>query len=204
MKLDQAIEHHLSQHAAQHYDLLRDDPEFAPWLGSALGSRGEKRLDRYIRQVKDRLAARAKRRAAPFARTWTPTSSHIEDAPDETGPFSDEAAAVLSYAELQDETRLTLGLLRTALEACVNAHGEIVNEQRFLKLLRAHRETITASANLARRFSADVRDPSVIDRVINRALQESSGDPARAHALIQDISEIVRETGGLAAVGASK
>src|ERR1700712_4789471 len=54
-KLKKAIEAHLRSYGSRHYDRLRDDPEFAPFIGTHRGEAGDKRLDRLTRDAKTPL-----------------------------------------------------------------------------------------------------------------------------------------------------
>ncbi len=203
LRLDHAIAQHLREHGSQFYDLLRDDPAFTAWIGAHLGCRGEKRLDRYISEVKAREAERPKRRHAPMLRDHGRRPMVNGPAEDATAPrpFSDAAAPAISYEELQRATRRDLDVIERALEGCLDEYGAISDEALFFKLRRERRETIKLTADLAKRFSADVRDPAVLNRVMERVLQDCSGEPVKARNLLDDINEIIRGAGGLAASG---
>lgn len=203
LKLDRAIERHLSEHRSRHYDLLRRDPNFAPWIGAALGSRGEKRLDRYIREVKERLARRGRRRVATQQlHEVQPNGARgsAYDAEDVGAPLAG-AGPAFSYEELQASNRRILTALERAMEDCRDDEGAIVHYDRYTKLSREHRARQITTAELLKRYSADSRDPSLLNRVVALLLEAHSGDPEQARALIQTISELVRETGGIAAIG---
>ncbi|CAN7422355.1 hypothetical protein LJR219_002712 [Phenylobacterium sp. LjRoot219] len=207
LKLDRAIADHLKVHGARHYDLLRDDPAFAPWIGSHLGARGEKRLDRAIRDVRRFQMKKLGRGAAP-------TALAVDDALDAAAGeplehpagspvqrFAAVGAAVVSYDELQGELRRGRRQLEAMMAACLNEDGEPVKPDLYLKLSRERRALITDSANLAKRYHADLNSQAVMERVLARVLEAHAGDPEGAHALITDISNIIRDATGIAATG---
>jgi hypothetical protein len=199
LRLDRAIGEHLREHGARHYDLLRDDPLYSAWIGSHLGARGEKRLDRYISEVKGREAKRSRTRVTAESRCECLAAHSCSEAAATLQTMSQAAAPALSYEELQRAARRDLALLERALSACIGPNGEILAPNHFFKLRRERRDTLRLSADLARRFSADVSAPIVMERVIERALHEGSGDPERARAMLEDINCILRDAGGLAA-----
>jgi hypothetical protein len=207
LKLDQAIAEHLRVHRARFYDLLRDDPQFAPWIGTHLGARGEKRLDRYIRDVRGRQATKARRHAMPALVAAGDASAAVQyEAADNPGvspadPFVAAGAAVVSYAELQGDLRRRRGQLERMIAAGLNELGEAEDPDLYVKLSREHRALVTDSANLAKRYHADMQSEHVIRNVLDRVLNEFADDAARAGELITDLNKIFRETTGIAATG---
>jgi|GEM_PF-4464830 len=207
LKLDHAIANHLRDHGARYYDLLRDDPAFAPWIGTHLGARGEKRLDRAIADVrrfqKKKLARGAASTAAAVEVSHVPMVVGPLDhlAGDPAQRFAAAGSPIVSYDELQGDLRRRRWQLEAAMSACLNEDGEAVKPDLFLKLSREHRALVTDSANLAKRYQADLNSKAVVDRVLDRVLKEHADDPQSAQALIADISKIIRDTGGIAATG---
>lgn len=210
LKLDHAIADHLRTHGARHYDLLRDDPAFAPWIGSHLGARGEKRLDRAIRDAR-------RFQKKKLGRSASSTALAVDDALDAaagepSGPpagspaqrFAAVGAAVVSYDELQGELRRGRRQLEAMMAACLNEDGEPAKPDLYLKLSRERRALINDSANLAKRYHADLNSQAVMERVVARVLEAHADDPQHAQALIADISNIIRETTGIAATGESE
>lgn len=207
LKLDRAIDDHLRAHGSRHYDLLRDNPAFAPWIGSHLGARGEKRLDRAIRDVRLAQKKKLRRTAASTARAADAALEaaacepldHSQDSPAQR--FAAVGSAVVSHDELQGELRGRRRHLKAMMDACLNEDGEVENFDRYLRLSREHRALVTDSANLAKRYHADLNSKAVMERVVARVLKDHAGDPDGGHALIADISNIFRDTTGIAAIG---
>lgn len=207
LKLDHAIAHHLRAHGARHYDLLRDDPAFAPWIGFHLGARGEKRLDRAIADVR-RFQKKKLSRSAAAADRGLEVDPDIgaHEPPDfaQASPaqrLAGAGAAIISYDELQSDLRRRRRRLEAAMDACLNEHGETVKPDLYLKLSREHRALVADSASLAKRFHADINSQVVLERVITRVLHAHADDPQSARALLTDINNIVQGAGGIAATG---
>jgi hypothetical protein len=207
LKLDQAIANHQRVHGSRFYDLLRDDPQFAPWIGTHLGARGEKRLDRAIREVRRVQSKKMARRVGPVPQAAEAAAgvvgpeSTVDLPPEPAEMFVAAGAAVVSYAELQGDLRRRRGQLERMIAACLNELGEAVDPALYLKLSREHRALVTDSANLAKRYHADMQSEHVIRNVLDRVLNEFADDPARAGGLITDLNKIFRETTGIAATG---
>src|SRR5262245_913665 len=72
LKLTHLIAEHLRTHGSARYEDLRDRPAFAPWFGSHLGHRGEKRFDRLVKSVKRNQPRKTARRS-------TSDPSHFEE-----------------------------------------------------------------------------------------------------------------------------
>jgi hypothetical protein len=210
LKLDQAIADHLRVHRARFYDMLRDDPQFAPWIGTHLGARGEKRLDRYVGEVRARQARKARRNAMPALADAGDASAAVQyEAADSPGaspaePFVAAGAAVVSHAELQGDLRRRRAQLERLMAACLDELGEAADPALYLKLSREHRALVTDSANLAKRYHADMQSEHVIRSVLDRVLNEFADDPARAGGLITDLNKILREATGIAATGGER
>lgn len=210
LKLDHTIADHLRAHGARHYDLLRNDPAFAPWIGTHLGERGKKRLDRAIRDVRRFQKQKMHGRSAPPT-AWaaddasnTAARDPLDDlAVEPTQRFAAVGAAVISYDELQEELRRRRWQLERAMGRCLDEDGDPVKPDLYLKLSREHRALINDSANLAKRYHADLNSKAVMERVVSRLLEERADDPQSAHAIIDHISNVFRETTGIAATGES-
>jgi hypothetical protein len=202
LKLDRAIADHLKAHDARYYDLLRDDPAFAPWIGTHLGARGEKRLDRAIADVRRFQKQKLARKAAPIAHpadeaaadaTAVPTGHLMQDPAQR---FATAGAAVLSYEELQDRFRQRQRQLDCAIEACLNEAGEPIDPRLFLQLIREERALVAESAELAKRYYADLNSKDVVQGV----LKGLAVDPTHARALQRDIDNVFHRATGLAAI----
>jgi hypothetical protein len=205
LKLNQTIADHLRLHRSQFYDLLRDDPQFAPWIGTHLGARGEKRLDRAIADVRRVQKQKLARKAAVIAHPADEAAETVQLNPpdpviaDPAHRLAAAGSAVVSYDELQGDLRRRRRQLERAMDVCLDEDGEVADPGLFLKLSREHRATVTDSANLAKRFHADVHSEAFLERVLGRMLQ--GHDPEAARALIAELSNIFRETTGIAATG---
>lgn len=207
LKLDHAIADHLRAHGPRYYDLLRDDPTFAPWIGSHLGARGEKRLDRAIADVRRFQRKKLSRSAAAPGQASEADAEIIARVPPDlvsSSPaqrLAGAGAAVMSYDELQGDLRQRRLQLETTIKRCLNEDGEVVKPELYLKLSREHRALIADSASLSKRFHADMNSEAVLERVIQRMLEAHADDPQRARALISDLNDIIHGAGGIAAMG---
>jgi hypothetical protein len=206
LQLDRAIADHLRAYGSRYYDLLRDDPMFAAWLGTHLGARGEKRLDRAIAAVRRVQKKKPARHLPPMVQgadvegdaVSYGAADHIGDPAER---FAAAGSAVVSYDELQGDLRRRRWQLEREMRACQIEGGGIVDPGLYLKLSREHRALVTDSASLAKRFHADAHSQAVLERVLDRMLNEHAEEPERARAIIADISNIFRETTGIAATG---
>lgn len=208
MKLEAAILKHRRAHGSGRYDLLRDDPLFSPWIGSHLGHRGEKRLDRAISALEQGPAQRAKRTIHPRPIVFAELAEPLKAAPG-AEPLVEEFAepllaggtAPLSHEELQAWVRKSEARLVRAIDDCFDQNGTLVNRD-FYKLHAEYRATLRDGAALARSFNEDMHSAGVIGQVLARVSQECGGDPKKLRALSDDLSNIHRDATGLAAARA--
>lgn len=203
VKLDHAIADHLRTHGARHYDLLREDPAFALWIGAHLGARGEKRLDRAIAEVRRFQKKKLARSAASTAPAAVASPDLAAPAPtdDPVQQFTAAGSAVISYTELQAELRRRRAQLEAAMEGCLNEDGEAVRPELFVTLSREHRALVADSAKLAKGFHADFNSQAALERLMQRLLRDHADDPQSARTLIADINNIIHGTSGIAATG---
>lgn len=205
LELDREIIRHRREHGSRHYELLREDRRFAPWIGLHRGDAGEKRLDRYIAELRQnqprKMGGEAKALANPSATTELSCPGQGLANPGGAASFLDGGAAVMSYAELQAGFRATRIWLEQAMMACENELGEIAKPEEALRFSRELRAVLRDSAALTRSFHADLNSEAFMGRVIERVEAEHPDDPDKARELQADIHQIFADCGGLAAIG---
>jgi hypothetical protein len=205
LKLDHAIADHLRTHRSRFYDLLRDDPAFAPWIGTHLGARGEKRLDRAIADVRRFQKQKLARKAAPSGRPADDADDFapldpVDHSTSGAQRLSTAGAAVLSYEELQARSRKRLRQLDRAIDACVNEDGEPVDPRLFAQLVKQEQAVQADSVQLSKSYYADLNTKDVVQGVLKRLEVELAANPERAAALVRDIDDVFRRANGLAAI----
>lgn len=207
LKLDQAIADHLRTHGARHYDLLRDNPAFAPWLGSHLGARGEKRLDRAIRDLRCAKAKRLGRGAIAAAGAGAVAQEGAARDPADTladdpaQRVASAGAAVVSYDELQAELRLHRSQIQRAIAECLDEDGVLQHPLLFMKLSRELRALVSDSANLTKRYHGDLNSEAAVKQLLDAIIASHVEQPQKALKLIEQINTIIHGTGGIAATG---
>jgi hypothetical protein len=203
LALDEAIEAHLKTHGRNYYDLLRGDARFSPWIGSHLGARGEKRLDRYIRAVNLAAAEQRKRRADRASRPAHQTALILSDgeeaAPEQlAAKLAHAGNAVFSVDELQGEYRLQLFQLEQAIEGALNPDGTVRDRDTFVKLLREKRAVVRDSATLAKQFHTAANASETIRRFLDRLLATAGAEPHLVPAISQAFAGAFHDQTGLA------
>jgi hypothetical protein len=206
LQLDRAIADHLPAYGSRYYDLLRDDPMFAAWLGTHLGARGEKRLDRAIADVRRVQKQKLARKAAVIAHPAEDADDFAPRAPIDhstEGPvqrFATAGAAVLSYEELQERLSKRLWQLGRVIDALVDENGEPTDPRLFAQLLKHEQALQAESVQLSKSYYADLNTKDVIEGMVSRVAVELEIAPERAPALMHDINEAFRRANGLAAI----
>jgi hypothetical protein len=202
LKLDQAIAEHLRVHRSRFYDLLRDDPRFAPWIGTHLGARGEKRLDRAIAEVRRVQKQKMARKAAPVA---GPADDADDFAPLDPprGPaqrLATAGAAALSYEEFQERSGKRLRQLGRLIDDIVDEDGKPTDPRLFAQLLKQEQALQAESVQLSKSYYADLNTKDVMQGVLARLAVELAANPERAPSLMHDINDVFRRANGLAAI----
>jgi chorismate mutase len=207
-KLRKAIEAHLRSYGSRHYDRLRDDPEFAPFIGTHRGEAGDKRLDRLIRDVKSTLPS-LRRSSRVFDDVADDPSAHgrgrqeserTTSVPASTAQIlAGTRAAIVGYAQVQHLLEQHLPILDRAIADLHNELGECTDDSKLAVLLRERRATVKDMAALAAQSLATLASSACLERVFERLAAEHPDDPERTRALLGDINDIMRECGGLPA-----
>lgn len=198
-ELEAAVLEHRREHGSRHYELLRDDPRFAPWTGTHLGDRGEKYFDRVVALVKRALArkARLKRRHlaeddAALARPFETNAADVAKTPlspaDTNVAFSDLLGDLC-------EQRLTL---RAELAACLDDDGSIVDGKRYYRALPELVRVNKGIADLSKQFGA-LKAGEGADALLGLLLKKFDDQPERVDALIAEFNDLIRHQSGLAA-----
>jgi len=207
--LRRRIDAHLRTHGSRNYDLLREDPEFAPYIGKHLGAAGEKKLDRLISDVRATIpglrsrdpARSASVGKADVAEPRVPQASRavatINVSPAQI--LSGGAMAVVGFRELQLLYEYALPDLDRAIRDCRNADGELTDGDLLVKLHRERRATVDALGRLQDMFLGGLSKSALMERMIERVLAEQPDDPDRARAFRADVSAIFHEFAGLPA-----
>lgn len=208
-ELDCAIVRHHERYGAHDYKLLQDDPRFAPWIGTHRGYAGEKRLDRYVAELRGHQPkAMRKRRvggeAEPEPQPLPSVIASITEAPSAGSTLMDlmsAGAAPISLQTLQADLGTTLARLRQALSAGVNEYGEIKNPRVYASLVGQQIATAKAAAELSRRFHEDASSEAMMQSLLHRVLRYVPDDPDVRAALKRDGNALFREFRGLPATG---
>jgi hypothetical protein len=207
--LRRRIDAHLRTHGSRNYDLLREDPEFAPYIGKRLGAAGEKKLDRLIRDVRATIPALRSRRPA---RSGSIGEADVAEARVLQAPravevinvspaqiLSGGAMAVVGFRELQLLHEQALPDLDRAIRDCRNEKGDLTDGDLLAKLYRERRATVDSMGKLHDTFMGGLSKSALMQRLIERVLAEQPDDPDRARAFRADINAILREFAGLPA-----
>jgi hypothetical protein len=203
LNLERRIEAHLRTHGNRNYHLLREDPEFAPFIGKDLADKGEKKLDRLIaklRKTRPSIRAGALRGAMPAEKAqdqqWTPPAVEVLPAT-RAEILSGSQHAILGYDELQALVAQTLPRLRGAINNLHNERGEVEHNGDLVKLAREYRETIKDIAALQQQILSAVNSTKFHKRLFERLGVEFQDEPDRARNLFADLHELIRESGDL-------
>ena len=204
LELDREIIRHRSQHRSRFYDMLRDDPRFAPWIGSQRGCAGEKRLDRYIADLCRHQPKKMCTCAAAGASTRRAVAGASLDAVEEPWkPQLDVLAgggAAVSYEELQAGLRKRLELNELMTDACRNEFGEVTEKSLLMKLTAQYLALTAASPSLTKSLHRDLNSEPFIGRALARILQAAPDlPPEEIETLRAGLSRDFLESNGLGA-----
>ena len=204
LELDREIIRHRSQHQSRFYDVLRDDPRFAPWIGPQRGCAGEKRLDRYIadlckHQPRKMSACAAAGGSAPRAGVGAILDVVEEPSPPGLDVLAGGGAAV-TYEELQAGLRKRLKLNELMTDACRNEFGEVTDKSSLIKLTAQYLALTAASPSLTKSLHRDLSSAPFIGRALARILEAAPDLPAEeVEALRAGLSRDFLESNGLGA-----
>lgn len=199
--LEDRIEAHLRTHRNRGYDLLRDDPEFAPYIGKHLGDKGEKKLDRLIaklRKTRPSIRASALRGAPPAeqAQVQQRISPAVEVLPATRAEvLSGSQHAILGYDEIQSLFARTLPRIESAINNLHNEKGEVEHNGDLVKLAREYRETVKDIASMQQNMVSAVRTTKFLKGLFELLGREFLNEPERAHALFAGVHDLMRECG---------
>ncbi|MDP3173683.1 MAG: hypothetical protein Q8M88_04535 [Phenylobacterium sp.] len=209
LQLERAIFSHMRKHGSRHYDLLRDDPQFAPWIGTHLGPRGEKRLDRLINRLRSNQPIKVRQSTNPSLRN---SPSGAQQQPEVRPDHSPEcetyvltgATGALSYEEIEHQLRKLARNLEAVIKGCFNEYGEMTRPDLFFRSTREYRAILKAGADLAKSYNEQLNSDVFLKPLLERISQLKADDPKQADKLGEDIQELFLYAGGIAATKAGQ
>jgi hypothetical protein len=204
LELDREIIRHRSQHRSRYYDLLRNDPRFAPWIGSHRGCAGEKRLDRYIADLRKnqpkKMSASAAARAAAAAAGAGESADAVEELRTPRADVLAGGGAAVSYEELQVGLRKRLRLNELMTDQCINEFGEVTDKPLLVKLTAQYLVITAASPSLTKSLHHDLNSEPFVGRALARILQAAPDlPPEEIEALRAGLRRDFLEANGLGA-----
>lgn len=204
-ELRQAIQNHLDEHGATHYEAVRNDARFSRWFGTHLGYRGEKRFDRMVNEVRGHRATKANR-SARGAQARTDQSEGEAFAPQNHAQHKAEVidTGVISYAELQDTLRRQRISLERAVADCFNPDGVLTEPKLHAQLSRELRGVVRDSQNLIRQSVVTANSQAFVVGLTRRFLELSAGNPEQLATLQAAVNDTMQDHSGLAATGKFK
>lgn len=197
LKLAHLIAEHLRTHGSAKYVDLRDYPDFAPWFGTHLGHRGEKRFDRLVKSVKlsqPRKVSRRKREAGPQEALAAPSAEVV---PASAAQLLGHGGAA-SFEELQERFQRRLAQLQGALAACVNEYDEVIHLQIYSKLVDLERATVLGIGQLSKQYHDALTTGPMLETILGKLLPQQ--DPEKLSEVATAISEELRRSTGLRAI----
>jgi hypothetical protein len=202
-KLRRAVDAHLSQHRGSRYELLREHPDFRPYIGLALGETGRKRLTRLIAEVRATAPSLRRGGRESEARSTATEPPRAHAAPRPVSPViissADRVAGtgpvLFGYGQLQSIAERRLTELERAIDACINDVGEIVDLPTYLKLCHEQRAAVDSVAKLSDRFQAQLKSARFISG-LNQLIEREIA-PERREDIYDAIRALAAECGGL-------
>jgi hypothetical protein len=203
LKLHHAIAKHLSLYGGRKYDLLREDPEFRPYIGKHLGETGDKRLDRAVKEVRASLPKRRPGVSGQHGTATLRSAGAGEATPEEsvTQIFSAASASRIGFSELQSLIQERIPELKRHLAATQNEQGDLVSWQLYVKLSTELRQMTRTVAELGARFQAQLNTDEFLEGLDNCLAREFAAEPERFRELRGRINDLVAQCGGLPATG---
>lgn len=205
LELKHEIAAHLRLHGSAHYDRLREDPRFSPYIGAQLGETGDKRLDRLIAEVRRTVpSARRQRGPAEPAQNAAAEGLGGQGALPSSAPVIISPSAMISGAapvqvaidQLQGLVQRRLPELERAIGACMNDLGELVDHKFYLKLVQEQRATVQAVATLTDRLQAQLGSARFISGLMG-LVDRLAGTPEGREVARNEVRALAAECGGL-------
>lgn len=198
LELEAAVDAHLRRYDGQHYELLRDDPRFLAWIGTHLGDRGDKYLDRVIRKVRaaqTRLERLRDARHRPVGRAGPGGPSPVQG--DEAAlPVLADAGAP-SFADLMADLHDQRDALIWEAAALRDATGRIIDFDRWTRVCIELRAVGRAMADLTKHYQAVWAQAETRKAMFQRIGEEFRDEPRRGHALMRDLNALLTEKSGI-------
>jgi hypothetical protein len=198
LRLAHLISEHLHKHGSAKYVDLRDHPDFAPWFGSHLGHRGEKRFDRLIAFVKRSQPRKvSQRRVSEPALPQPPAAPRDETS--EASPAQQLAhGGAPSFEELQNRLMGRLAQLEVALAAHEDGHGGVLATQIYEKLVGQERATILAIGQLSKQYHDALTTGPMLEAILAKLLPQQA--PEKLREIANALSEELQRATGLRAI----
>lgn len=206
LELEAAVAGYLQKRQRRHCNLLRDDSRFAPWIGTGLGHRGEKYLDRVIKQVRDAedqnwQAKRIRHNPLQTAIADEPTPGARERIP--AGPGSaltlgELASGPLTIEELHRLTRENLRQIQLQIDACSREGRLVIERDDYLKLIREQRAAIKFAADQSKSLLSIANSEPIVTEIAAWIAEELRPEhPALESSLQARLNRVVQASQGL-------
>lgn len=200
LKLQQDIADHLKRHGPVAYEVVRDHADYAPWFGTHLGHRGEKRFDRMVEKVRARQPrkvsggrpAASDQTAAGVLAPVAERTAHVEVKQLASG-------GAPSFEALQGLLVRRLNELEIAISDCFNEDGEIIDLEAYGTLSTLQQRALSATAQLSKQYHSALSAPAVMELMFAELMRPGQ-DPARALDTIAKLSALLGRQTGLPAV----
>lgn len=213
LKLLRALVSHVREHGSKRYDLIREDPEYAPWIGHAEGEKGRKRFRRLLDRITKPLPADGAPASAASAlnadqEAWATqqlaaNAATIGRLPIATPQLmSGGLPALLDIIELRrelDECTDDLNRIRdVALEDDPQAIGgrAAAIPDLLLKVAKARTELSSRKAQLYDRQLSLLRDHAFGLDLVAMISDSLADQPEKRALLLSGLQTLVRKHGG--------
>ena len=211
-----AVAEHRRQYGSKHYPLLREHPDFEPWIGKRTGETGRKRLQRVVKRVSKRLPEDRTRPhkgrdvnddQVAWAEERAATANAGSGVPIVVSPAQIMAGGGLALTGFVELARMLkngpadLELVRqAALADDPDGAGKFaIDPELLLKAIRAQSDWVDKVERLSARFASVFATTEFAEGVVQLITVNLAHLPEERDATLQDLNDLVRQLGGLPA-----
>lgn len=210
-----AVAEHRRLYGSANYDLLREQPEFKPWIGRATGETGRKRLNRMVAKVKrplpsDRTKPHQGRGINEEQLEWARRESERANS-GEQNAFPISARQLMAGGAPVLEVLGTMGALLQQTIADVQCIREgayrdsksghegraAIDPDLALRAAREARELAKALGEYQRFHTAILRDVEFARGLMVILREENADDIAKRDRMLMRVKELIHQLGGL-------
>jgi hypothetical protein len=210
-----AIAQHIREHGRRNWDLVRERPEFAPWIGEAAGPSGRRKFFRWVEDVakrlpKDRTRPHEARQANDDQFEWAKAQAqqiaHQQNLPIAVASrhlMAKGAKAVEGYAFLARQMANGFEDLERVRAAALvddpNGIGgkSVIDPKLLLKTIQTSTTLVQTTTGLYREYNATWERAAFQDALLDMVEDKLAGHPELRDEVLSGFQDVVDEFGGV-------